>query len=944
MVAFATAVVAGASAVVTNYVTDVLPGWAKDPWVVWPVFVASVAVAAFLAVVGRRLDGGGGPGQARLVPLERVLAGGTESLSAPHGDGPLRGRDDELTALRRMLKRPNGRLAVLCGVGGVGKTTIASALADIARAEGLRVFWVRWRGQGELAEQMARIALACGLTEERLEKARAGRAGLPDVVWEQLERAGRWLVVLDNVDDPGAVGPGGEPVAAYRGWVRPGSRGLLLVTSRDGDAAVWGGRAALMRVAPLAAPTGGQVLLDAAPAAGTPVEAERLSARLGGLPLALHAAGRYLAAPGSRYRTFTTYQDALNDHLATLLGAEDAGGTDPEAARQLIRYTWELSLDQLTASHNTLARPVLRLLALLAPAPVPVSFLSPEQVTAACGLPATTVTVETAVNGLHAYGLLDTPTPIDGTPTIGQVVLHPLIRDITALSLRAETPDLESWHRALAERMESVVNEAADADSAGWPTVRLLAPHALTTAQLTPDARTAGRTLNRASVSIREAGHPEQAATLAEQALSRLQPELGNDHPDTLGSRNNLALALRALGRTQEAADLHQQTLTARERTLGPNHADTHSSRNNLANALRALGRTQEAADLHQQTLTARERTLGPNHLSTLSSRNNLATALQDLGQHREAADLHQQILTARECALGPDHPHTHSSRNNLATALQDLGQHREAADLHQQTLTALERILGPDHPSTLSSRNNLATALQDLGQHREAADLHQQTLTARERILGPDHPHTHSSRNNLANALRALGRTQEAADLHQQTLTARERTLGPDHPHTHASRHNLATALRALGRTQEAADLHEQTLTALERTRGPDHPHTLGSRSNLANALGALGRTQEAADLHRRTVADRERTLGPDHPDTLASRNNLANALGALGRTQEAADLHEQTLTALERTLGPDHADTHSSRNNLARIGTQPPAGSVVRRLLNSFRSRSRG
>lgn len=141
MVAASAAVAAAASAVVTNYVTDVLPGWAEDPWVVWPVFIVSVIVAATLAVLGRRLDGGAGP--VRLVPLERVLAGGMESLSAPHGAGPVRGRTDELAALRRMLKRPEERLAVLCGVGGVGKTTIASALADIARAENVRVFWVR---------------------------------------------------------------------------------------------------------------------------------------------------------------------------------------------------------------------------------------------------------------------------------------------------------------------------------------------------------------------------------------------------------------------------------------------------------------------------------------------------------------------------------------------------------------------------------------------------------------------------------------------------------------------------------------------------------------------------------------------------------------------------------------------------------------------------------
>ncbi|MFE9483891.1 FxSxx-COOH system tetratricopeptide repeat protein [Streptomyces spororaveus] len=786
---------------VTNYVTDVLPGWAEDPWVVWPVFIVSVIVAAALAVLGRRLDGGGGAGPVRLVPLERVLAGGMESLSAPHGAGPVRGRTDELAALRRMLKRPEERLAVLCGVGGVGKTTIASALADIARTENVRVFWVRWRGQAEVAEQMARIALESGLPEERLEEARAGRAALPDVVWEQLNRVGRWLVVLDNVDEPGEVGPEGEPVAGYRGWVRPGSRGLLVVTSRDGDASVWGGRAELLRVAPLTPSAAGQVLVDAAPAAGTAQEAELLSVRLGGLPLALHAAGRYLAAPGSRYRTFTAYEDALGTHLATLLGAEIPGGADPEAARRLVRYTWELSLDQLAANGNALARPVLRLLSLLAPAPVPVSFLCPELVTAACGTPATAVAIETAVNGLHTYGLLDTLTFPDGTPAIGQVILHPLVRDITALTLRAETPDLDRWHRALTERMAAVVDEAAGASLSGWTISRLLAPHALTIAELTPDALAAGRTLGRLSDSTRRAGHPEQAAVLAEQALNRLQPELGNDHATVLSSRNNLAVALEGLGRHQEAADLHEHNLAHLERSLGNDHSSTLTCRNNLAITLQGLGRRQEAADLHQRTLTDRERALGDDHPDTFSSRNNLALALRGLGRQQEAADLHEHNLARLERALGTDHPLTLGSRYNLANTLQGLGRHREAADLHQQTLTDRERTLGNDHPNTLGSRNNLAVALRDLDRHQEAADLHRQNLAHRERALGTDHPHTLESRNNLAVALLDLGRRREAAELHRQTLADRERVLGPDHPDTLVSRNNLAQLGRAPSR-----------------------------------------------------------------------------------------------------------------------------------------------
>ncbi|MFD3326588.1 tetratricopeptide repeat protein [Streptomyces sp. NPDC058701] len=256
---------------------------------------------------------------------------------------------------------------------------------------------------------------------------------------------------------------------------------------------------------------------------------------------------------------------------------------------------------------------------------------------------------------------------LDGKPVPVRMLFSNNDPLFTTLSLRTEIPDPEGWYRALAERMESVVCEAGDADSSGWDTVRLLAPHALTTARLTPDARTAGRTLNRASDSLCQAGHPEQAAALAEQALGRLQPELGNGHPDTLTSRNNLATALQDLGRHQEAADLHQQTLTDRERVLEPDHRDTLASRNNLATALQDLGRYQEAADLHRQNLTDHERTLGPNHPHTLGSRNNLANTFRELGRYQEAADLHQQTLTDRERILGPDHPHTLGSRNHLA-------------------------------------------------------------------------------------------------------------------------------------------------------------------------------------------------------------------------------------------------------------------------------------
>ncbi|MEW1761523.1 FxSxx-COOH system tetratricopeptide repeat protein [Streptomyces cyaneofuscatus] len=876
-------------AIVTNYVTAQPPKWAENTVLVWSVFGALAVVSLGLFFWERRLAAQAPDGSMRPVPLGRIAVGG-HSMNPPAVSAQVRGREAELERIGARVRGSGGGMVVVCGAGGLGKTTLAAEAAAQARAQGQAVVWIRWRDDpAQLGHDIAQAAHVLGLPESRLEEARTGRVPLVDAVWEHLSTRIGWLIVVDNVDTPARVGPGSGPPAAYRGWLRPHGGGVLMVTSRDTTRQTWGPDADVIHLQPLADDAGGAVLLDAAPHAGTEAEAEALAVRLGGLPLGLNAAGTYLSVPTSRHRTFTAYQHALEAEFAELLGAEHPGAaTDPEAARRVVRHTWDLSLDQLHRDGYTLARPVLQLLALLEPAPVPRTLITPELVTDATGLPATAATVDAALAGLHQYGLLHTPGANGsepGSPTMGKLQLHPLVREVTAHTLTRPEPT-DTWLTAIDEHLTRAVDATTSMPGrAGWPTARLLAPHlpAHLDRNTPHNSATARDTLDDLANALDAAGAASEQLLLLQNVLDNESTVLGPDHPDTLTSRNNLALALSGLGEHQQAADLHQQTLTDHERTLGPHHPHTLTSRNNLANTLNDLGEHQQAADLHQQTLTDHERTLGPDHPDTLSSRNNLALALRGLGEHRQAADLHQQVLADRERILGTHHPHTLTSRNNLANTLNDLGEHQQAADLHQQNLTDHERTLGPDHPHTLTSRNNLANALDSLGEHQQAADLHQQVFTDRERTLGPDHPHTLNSRNNLANTLNSLGEHQQAADLHQQVFTDRERTLGPDHPDTLTSRNNLAGALHGLGEHRQAAELHQQVLADRERTLGPDHPDTLTSRNNLASALSDLGEHQQAADLHQQNLTDRERVLGTHHPHTLNSRNNLANARARL-------------------------------------------------------------
>jgi S1-C subfamily serine protease len=199
------------------------------------------------------------------------------------------------------------------------------------------------------------------------------------------------------------------------------------------------------------------------------------------------------------------------------------------------------------------------------------------------------------------------------------------------------------------------------------------------------------------------------AIPLFKHTLASRRRVLGEDHPDTLASANDLAGAYRLAGRLGEAIPLLEQTLASRRRVLGEDHPDTLASDSNLAYAYRSAGRLGEAIPLFEQTLSTSFRILGARHLSTLAARSNLASALLAAGRVKQALPLLKETLIDRENVLGLDHPDTLTSRNNLALGYESLERLGEAIPLFEQTLSDSTRVLGPDHPNTLVARSNLA-------------------------------------------------------------------------------------------------------------------------------------------------------------------------------------------------------------------------------------------
>ena len=680
-------------------------------------------------------------GLVALATLERLLAVAVVRrvppavLPPPVGRLPaeVRGRAGILQELAELARHPDGRVHALAGLGGLGKSTVALAVARDAAAAGLRTWWVAVADPVSVASALLALARKLGAPDGEVAEALAGRLNPSDVLWPCLEAAPGWVLVLDNADDPAALAVAGRRAGEAAGWLRPTLAGLVLVTSRSGEAQAWGPMARVHRIGPLDALNGGQALLDLAPVAGDVSQAAALSSRLGGLPLALHQAGTYLASPFAAQRTFDAYGQVLEEQFGELLGRGDDD-------RARVTGTWEVSLAALDARGCPQARTLLRLLSCFAAAtPIPPGLLALDALGRCCGGLAE---AEEGLAGLLATGLIDVRDGASRSPP--SVVIHPLVAEMTR---RQAGVSLDASFGQAVGLMGAAVGHLDVEDPADRPGWQAVLPHLrflLTIKAGAAESLPAGLADNaaRASAALSWTGSYLAAFELADAALNRMaNPE--HDSSSVLALRFQRAIAARYLGRTAEAETELRDVLAGRQQTLGTDHPDTLTAEHYVAATVGDRGRNADAEAMFRHVLAKKLELLGPEHPSTLSTRHWIAGVLARRGMPEQAEAESRHVLDARRRILGAEHPSTLATLHDVARYLAEQGKLPQAEEIFRQVLTARSRVLDPDHPRTLETRYELAMALARQGGADDARAMLDHVLQAQARVLGPGHPDT---------------------------------------------------------------------------------------------------------------------------------------------------------------------------------------------------------
>lgn len=706
------------------------------------------------------------------------VPGGSTAIPEETGPAVVCGRTEIVENILDRLdeKSPGGPL-LLSGAGGMGKSTIAREVAMAVRADGRRaVWWVSAVNEESLSNGLVTVAREVGASAADQEAIRsrtvAGVGDVADRVWRLLEaRRPGWLVVIDNADEPGLLGP-----LDGTGWVRRTERGLLLLTTRRGDEACWAASAELVRVGPLTVDAATDVLTELAPDAGDPAAARELAVRLGCLPLALRMAGMHLRGEFSTWQTFEDYHLALDSEgLAHVIAASRWS-----AQQAVITQTWELSLDALGRAGLPQARPLLWLLSCYAPggripvelvtapsqdgdqhplAPLidPDRALTSRDVEHAC---------RAGLRGLASVGLVE---QVDAA----HLELHPFIAEVTGAVLDTDEHteiDPGQVRSCAVGALQAAVGRLAMGDAEHWPRFHVLTSHvhhmlASTATHLRqPQRQTLLDILARCVSSYMWSRAEQRAEQIAANGLARGRALGCAGTAAYLQLRQVHGWSVREQGRPAEAEGSLREVLTAQLALAGgPSRADALRTRHDLAWTTGRLGRWSEAERELREVLRLRRERLRcrgwpDDDADVMHTRCMLCWCVGKQGRWADAERGYRTLLVDRTRALGPYHADTLDTLESLGKTL--AWQHKWAdAEVEFHTLwTGRTYKLGGEHPDTLLSRQLELYVMgyragldRDRRGRKAARVLLEQVVADQRSVRGDDHPNTRDGMAFLA-------------------------------------------------------------------------------------------------------------------------------------------------------------------------------------------------
>ena len=880
------------------------------------------------------------------------------------------GRRDFLENLRNSFKRLKVRSLkqplAISGLIGIGKTQIALEYAYRYQSDYRFILWVRATSQETLYIDLLNIAKLLNLSEKDVKD----REIVVDAVKRWLKEKTRWLLVLDEVNDPSVLRDFG-PLA---------KKGHILLTTRDTSILELAEKHELEKMNP---EEGALFLLRRAEiipldeelelASENAVVAREISFKLDGHPLAIDHAGAYIAETDCGLKGYLERYERLYPELLRYV---------PQRDNKSVATSLALSFEEVRQAHP-IAAELLQFCAFLHPNAIPEEIIiggAPDFGRKFASTAANEIRLDKIIAVLRRFSL------IRRNADEKTLTIHGLLQTILKTEMRRS--DQHRW----AERAVRAMNRAfPEVEISTWSLCQRYLPHALVCATHISDWNMtfveAARLLYRSGQYLLERAlyskakdlligarviyeknlgseslemaailddlgrlYTEQgsytaytdAELLYVQALAISEKVLGPDDPKITRILNHLGLLYYNQGKYNKAEPLYIRAQKIQEQAGDSYASDLAITLNNLAWLNHSLGQYEVAEPLLKRALEIQEKPEGSEPPEMAATLNALAILYRSKGNYLQAESLFQRALGIRERIRGQQHPEVATTLNDLAWLYHTLGKYEQAQEYYKRALEIREKTLEQGHLHVATTLNDMAALYTDLGQYVQAEHLYKRSLTIRESILGAKHTRVGDSLYYIGWLYYHMGKFAEAESLHKRALEIKEKALGMEHTlHIAQILNALAEVYRAQGKYAQAEQECARALKIRQNTLDPIHRNVISSLNNLATIYVERGKYAEAEELYKQALILRDKTPGSELPRMTVILYNVANLYVEQGKYATAEILYNQAITLYEKVLDKGHPDIASVINNLALLyilqGRYDQAKSYCERALDA-------